>query len=214
LFENQQLHDWKAEVWSEDVVKRHFEMWKSIRDAEHHDMILMKREPKWVVNPKIARRMGYVFAFQTDHGKARVAQILLELDIVTAVYNYATDDFKEQVVEEYAHPYELESQDTRKEKLRQSNLGFNMALVGVDVQGVSGTTYMHGPPLRQEEFRSSLQNLVEYFRRSRIENRQAVDLETEVAVYILPAVLETFLGGTFAFEPRKIISANIANEPI
>jgi hypothetical protein len=67
---------------------------------------------------------------------------------------------------------------------------------------------MHGPPLRQEEFRSSLQNLVEHFRRSRVENRQADDPETEVAVYIWPAVLEIFLGGTFAFEPGKIVGTN------
>lgn len=208
FFENQELHDWKADVWSDEMLLQHFRLWKIIRDAEHEDLIFMKREPKWVVNPKIVRPVGYVFAFHTDHGKARVAQIYLELDIATAVYNYATGDFKERVVEEYARPYEPEKQRARKEKLHNSNRGFCMTFVGKDVKEASGVTYIQGPPLREEEFRSSLQNLLEHFRRTRVENRKAKKLEAEIAIYILPAVLEIFLGGAFAFEPRHIIRAN------
>jgi hypothetical protein len=110
--------------------------------------------------------LGYVFAFHADKGKACVAEIMLELDMVTAVYNYTSADFKEQVVEEYVRPDEPKKQADRKAKLRRSNLGFYMWLRGLNANGYCGSTYIHGPPLRQEEFRSSLQNLVESFRRS------------------------------------------------
>jgi hypothetical protein len=63
---------------------------------------------------------------------------------------------------------------------------------------------MHGPPLRQEEFRSTLQPNLEHFRQSRVVNPPADDSETEIAVYIHPDVLKGCLGGTFTFEPGKI----------
>jgi hypothetical protein len=209
LFYNQDqtFHDWTDEVWFEDKVKRKFELWKSIRDAEHHDMILLKRDPKWVVNPAETRIIGFVYTSGADDGKARIARIFLDLNIIVAVYHFATGDFKEQVVEEYARPYKPECQGGKKEELRQE-WGFWLSIVGMDVKEIVGRTRMHGPPLMQEEFRSALQNQVEYFRRSRVENRHAGAPESEIAVYLVPAVLEGFLGGPFAFEPGKILPAD------
>jgi hypothetical protein len=207
-YEIERLHALKAEVWPDEEVRYYFDSWKSIRDAEHHDMIFMKREPKWVVNPATGRCIGYVFAFQADAGRARVAAINIELDMATAVFNYAAGELQERVVEEYASAYELDEQAERREELRRSNLGFYMWYRGWDDEGVRRGTYLRGPPLRQEEFRLSLQNLAESFRTSRVENRQPDAPETEVAVYIYPAVLEILLGGAFGYEPGKIPKIN------
>jgi hypothetical protein len=200
-------HKWMTEVWSETDVKQRFQMWKSIRDAEHHDMILLKREPKWVVNPKIMRHVGFAYSFRSSERKARIAEIVLLLDMATAIYYAATGDLKEQVVEEYARPYELELREESKAKLR-SKLGFRITVDGLDTNERIVGKRMHGPPLVQHEFRSSLQEQLEHFRRTRIEGRGAGETEPEIAVYILPSVMEPYLGGTFAFEPRRILAAN------
>jgi hypothetical protein len=123
---------------------------------------------------------------------------------VVALYHFATDAAKEQVVEEYARPYKPEEQVGRKEKLRRSTFGFNVNFVGVDIKEGSEPAYMHGPPLNQEEFRGTLQNHLEHFRKSRVANPPADGAETEIAVYIDPDVLEGCLGGTFTFELGKI----------
>ena len=73
---------------------------------------------------------------------------------------------------------------------------------------------MHGPPLTQEEFRSSLQNLVEYFRRTRVEDCPVDDPETEVTLYIVPSALEALLCGRFSFEPGKLMAPEVADESI
>lgn len=75
------LRDWTDEVWSDDQIQRKFEIWKEIRDAEHRNDTILKRDPKRVVNPT-------------------------ELDLATALYHFVAGDFKEQVLEEYARPYE------------------------------------------------------------------------------------------------------------
>jgi hypothetical protein len=203
----EESHNWMTEVWSESDVKRRFQMWKSIRDAEHHDMILLKREPKWVVNPKIMRYIGFAYSFRSSERKARIVEIILLLDMATAIYHVATGDFKEQVVEEYARPYELDRREESKAKLR-SELGFRIVIDGLDVDERTTGKRMHGPPLAQEEFRSSLQEQLEHFRRTRSEVRGAGETEPEIAVYILPSVIETCLGGTFTFEPGRILPEN------
>lgn len=201
---NYVLHYWTDETWSEEKFKWEFEYWKSIRDAEHHDMILLKRDPTWVVNPRGGRPMGFVYASHADPGKARIAVIWIEVNNAVALYYFAKDEFKEQVVEEYARPYKPEEQETRKEKLRHSRLGFNMTFAGVDIKEPFAPAYMHGPPLRQQELRLTLQNQIEDFRRSRVQTSGSGETETEVSVYIHPDVLEGCLGGNFEFEPGNI----------
>ena len=72
---NYGLHYWTDEAWSEEQLKCEFESWKSVRDAEHHDIVLLKRDPTWVVNPRSARSMGFVYVSQADSGKASIARI-------------------------------------------------------------------------------------------------------------------------------------------
>jgi hypothetical protein len=200
------LRYWTDVAWSEERFNSEFESWKSMRDAEHHDMIPMKRNPTWVVNPRSGRPMGFVYASRADPGKVRLAHILLQVNNAVALYHFAPDQFKEQVVEEYARPYKPEEQEGRKEKLRRSKFGFNLDLAGIDVREDFEPAYMHGPPLHQEKFRSTLQNYLEQFRKSRVANLPAGDAETEISVYIHPDVLEGCLGGTFTFEPGKIVA--------
>jgi hypothetical protein len=69
------LHYWTDVVWSEERFKSEFKSWKSMRDAERDDMILMKRNPTWVVNPRSARPMGNVYASRADRNRARLAYI-------------------------------------------------------------------------------------------------------------------------------------------
>ncbi len=204
---NQNFHDWTEEIWPEDKVKWEYQQWKSIRDAELYDT-------NRIVNPRYTRIIGFVYASCADKEKARIARILLDLNIAASLYHFATDDFREQVVEDYARPYKPEFQDQRKEKLRQSKFGFEMAMVGLDVKEIVGSTHMHGPPLAQEEFRSSLQTQIETFRRSRIENRRIDDPEAEVTLYIVPSALEALLGAKFSFEPGKLLAPKVADESI
>jgi hypothetical protein len=181
-----------SDVSSESDVKWRFQTWKSIRDAEHHDMILLKREPKWVVNPKLMRYIGFAYSSRSSERKARIARIFLLLDMATVIYHFATGDFREQVVEEYARPYGLERRGERKAKLR-SELGFRITIEGLDVDERIAGKGLHGPPLAQDEFRSSLQEQLEQFQRSRVGNLGAAGPEPEIAVYILPSVIETCL---------------------
>jgi hypothetical protein len=202
---NYVLHYWTDPVLSEEQFNSEFESWKSMRYAEHHDLTVFKRNPTWVANPRSGRPMGFVYAPRADPDKARLAYIWLEVNNVVALYHFATDEFKEQVVEEYARPYQPEEQEGRKEKLRRSKFGFNVSFVGVDVKEVFEPAYMHGPPLKREEFRLTLWKQLECFRKSRVENPGAHDSETKIAVYIHSDVLETCLGGTFTLEPGDIV---------
>lgn len=145
--------------------------------------------------------------FRSSERKARIAEIVLLLDMATAIYYAATGDLKEQVVEEYARPYELELREESKAKLR-SKLGFRITVDGLDTNERIVGKRMHGPPLVQHEFRSSLQEQLEHFRRTQIEGRGAGETEPEIAVYILPSVMEPYLGGTFTFEPGRILPEN------
>jgi hypothetical protein len=194
------LHYWTDQAWSREKFKWEFDSWKSMRDAEHHDMILQKRNPTWVVNLPRSRPMGVVFCVSdADPGKARVVRIWLEVCSEIALYRLAPPQFKEQVAEEYARPYDADEQENRKEELRNSGLGFNVCLQGIDVRESFEPTYFHGPPLDQEEFRSTLQNYVESFRRSRRQQLTGDDSQARVAVHIHGDILETCLGGTFTF---------------
>jgi hypothetical protein len=198
------LHYWTDQAWSEERFKWQFESWKSIRDAEHHDMILQKRNPIWVVNPRSSRPIGFAYASDAAPGKARMVRLWLAVNNAIALYRFAPDEFKEQVVEEYARPYETEERGQRKDKLRDSELGFNVGLQGVDVKESFERAYLHGPPLSQEEFGSTLQNHLEYFRQSRVQHPGAEDRRTELGVCIHPDILEGCLGGKFTFEADKI----------
>jgi hypothetical protein len=195
--------NWMTEAASEREVKEKFRIWKSIRDAEHRDMLLFEHEPKRVVNPKVVKYIGFAYSSRTSERKARLAAIVLYIDMASAIHRAATGDLKEQVVEEYARPYELEPQEKRKAKLR-SELGFRIVMDGLDGDERIMGPRLHGPPLLLEEFRSSLQELLNHFRRSRVEDRAPGETAPESAVYILPSVIETCLGGTFTFEPEKI----------
>jgi hypothetical protein len=128
------LHYWTDQSWSEEKFKWEFQSWKSMRDAEHDDMILQKRNPTWVVNLPRSRPIGFVYASAANPGKARVARIWLGVRSEIALYRLAPVKFKEQVVEEYARPYKPEEQEQRKEKLRRSQLGFNVCLQGANVK--------------------------------------------------------------------------------
>jgi hypothetical protein len=121
--QSQELHDWTDEVWSQDKIRWEFKSWKCMRDAEHHDMILMKRDPKWVVNPRVGRIIGFVHASRADEGKARIARILLELDMATALYRFGSRGFKELLVEEYARPYRPERQENAESETTRVNIG-------------------------------------------------------------------------------------------
>lgn len=184
------LRDWRDEVWPDDQVKRKFEIWTEVRDAEHRNDIISKRDPKRVVNPAELRIIGFIYASLAGEEKARIARIYLELDMATALYHFATGDFKQQVLEEYARPYEPACRSEQK-RILQKELGFRLSLVGVNLEGVIAATNLHGPPLRPQEFRSALRNQFTYFRRSRAENGGADESSADFNAYILPTIRES-----------------------